>query len=303
MKQLTTREGILMVDAGVAAAHRRTLRGFVAGAVACAAMVTSAHPAAAATTLGETNNPFSGVTCTGPSTYLQVSTGRTPSYSVPAGGGVITSWSTFAPAGQGGAQVKLGVFRPTGPPPAQYTTVGASATKTLKAGSVNAFPTSIPVQPGDTLGLLIVTGGYNCIIIDTGSPQDTHAAGGGGGFLMWAPSTCTPIPPNRRGGSTWPPRSKRMPTATGSVTSRRRRRSPRARRRRPTRTRSSSGSAPTIPARASNASSTRSRSRAVSPRRRSSTSMRGKHTFAVRAVDPDGHRDPTPAKDKFKVVG
>jgi len=28
----------------------------------------------------------------------------------------------------------------------------------------------------------------------------------------------------------------------------------------------------------------------------------GKHAFAVRAVDPDGHRDPAPAKDKFKVV-
>ena len=134
--------------------HRGMLKGYVMGAFACTAMLMAPSSAAAATALGETNNPFTGVDCTGPSTYLQVSTGREPSYTAPANG-VITSWRTFAAAG--GAQVKLGVFRQTGPPTTQYTTAGASATQTLKAGSLTAFSTSIPVLAGDTLGLLIVT--------------------------------------------------------------------------------------------------------------------------------------------------
>ena len=88
--------------------HRGMLKGYVMGAFACTAMLMAPSSAAAATALGETNNPFTGVDCTGPSTYLQVSTGREPSYTAPANG-VITSWRTFAAAG--GAQVKLGVFR------------------------------------------------------------------------------------------------------------------------------------------------------------------------------------------------
>ncbi len=101
-----------------------------------------AAPADAATALGETESPYTPLICTGPSTYLQVSTGQAPSYTVPAGGGVITSWSTFAPLG--GAVVKLGVFRPAGPPQDTYTTVGASPPQTLVAGSLNSFATRHP---------------------------------------------------------------------------------------------------------------------------------------------------------------
>ena len=187
------------MDARRVTAHRRGLGGLVAGAFACTALVILPSPAAAATALGETSNPFPNVVCSGPSTYLQVSTGRTPSYTVPAGGGVITSWSTRASATRGGAQVKLGIFRPTGPPPSAYTTVGASGAQTLKAGLLNAFPTSIPVQPGDTLGLLIIAGGHNCISIDTGSPQDRTEREEGALFDLGAVHTYNdPSQPARR---------------------------------------------------------------------------------------------------------
>ena len=135
----------------------------------------------------------------GPSTYLQASTGQAPSYTVPSGGGVITSWSTLVPAGAA-AQAKLGVFRPTGPPP-ERTPRRRQPVQTLKAGSLNSFPTSIPVQAGDTLGLLIVAGELNCIIIDTGSPED-RSEREEGPCLTSAPSTPTTTRPSQPGGST-----------------------------------------------------------------------------------------------------
>ena len=290
-----------MFDGGVGAAHRWTLRGFGTGAFACAAMLMSASPTVAATTLGETNNPFSGVTCTGPSTYLQVSTGRTPSYTVPAGGGVITSWSTFAPAGQGGTQVKLGVFRPTAPPPTQYTTVGASAVQTLKADSVNAFPTSIPVQSGDTLGLLIVAGGYNCVIIDTGSPQDRTEREEGALFDVGSVNTYNdPSQPARRinvaatveadangdGIGDEPPETKITKGA------------PKKTDKNKVKFKFSSDD----PGASFQCKLDKKPFKGCKSPKTIKHLEQGKHTFSVRAVDADGNRDPTPAKDKFKVV-
>ncbi len=291
-----------MIDAGIARAHRRTLGGSLACAIACAAMVMPASPAAAATALGETNNPYSGVVCNGPSTYLQVSTGRAPSYTVPAGGGVITSWSTFAPVGQGGAQVRLGVFRETGPPPAQYTTVGASAAQTLTAGSLNVFPASIPAQAGDTLGLLIVAGGHNCIIIDTGSPQDGTQREEGALFDVGSVHLYSdPSQPARRvnvaatleadadgdGIGDEPPQTKitkGAPKKTDKSKVKFKFRSE-------------------DPGATFECKLDQKAFRACKSPKTVKNLDAGKHTFAVRAVDQDGHRDPTPAKDKFKVVG
>jgi hypothetical protein len=68
-----------------------------------------------------------------------------------------------------------------------------------QAGSLNAFPTSIPVQGGDTLGLLIVSGGHNCITIDTGSPQDRTEREEGALFDLGAVHTYhDPSQPARR---------------------------------------------------------------------------------------------------------
>jgi hypothetical protein len=289
-----------MVDAGIAGAHRWTPRGFVVTVIACAAMLVSASPAAAATALGETDNPYANVTCEGPSTYLQVSTGRTPSYTVPAGGGVITSWSTLALLG--GAEVKLGVFRPTGPPPGAYTTVGASALQTLVGGSLNSFATSIPVQAGDTLGLLIVSGGHNCIIINTGSPQDGTERQEGALFDLGAVHTYNdPSQPARRiniaatleadaNGDGIGDEAPETKITKGA----------------PKRTDKSKLKfkfSSDDPGARFECKLDKTAFKACKSPKTLKNLDQGKHTFAVRAVDPDGHRDPAPAKDKFEVVG
>jgi hypothetical protein len=132
--------------------------------LAFAVLVT---PAAASTTLGETGS--STVACDGPASYVQTTTGAPPAYEIPPGGGVITGWTTFA--GLGGAHVKLAVMRATGSPN-QYTTVAASADERLTANSLNAFATSLPAQAGDVLGLLIISGAHNCVLINTASTDD-----------------------------------------------------------------------------------------------------------------------------------
>ena len=57
------------------------------------------------------------------------------------------------------------------------------------------------------------------------------------------------------------------------------------------------------PTRPSSASSTRRTGSRAGRRRSSSASSGGKHKFKVRAIDAAGNVDPSPAKDKFKVVG
>jgi hypothetical protein len=54
--------------------------------------------------------------------------------------------------------------------------------------------------------------------------------------------------------------------------------------------------------RASSASSTRRKSKPCSSPRKVKNLDEGKHKFKVRAVDAAGDVDPTPTKDKFKVV-
>jgi hypothetical protein len=101
--------------------------------------------------------------CVAPSTYLQQATGAASfSYTVPAGGGLITSWDTFGGTSSG-AQVKLAVFRPTGIP-SQFTTVGSSDPQTIRAGLHNRANTQIPVLGGETIGLLILSGTHQCAL-------------------------------------------------------------------------------------------------------------------------------------------
>src|SRR5512140_1566811 len=100
--------------------------------LASVAVMASASQAGAAVTIGQT---FSGTfNCVGPSTYFVQSTApASPSYAVPAGGGMITSWSVQAGAAVG--QVKLAVLRNAGAP-SSFGTIGASAAQTLSANSL-----------------------------------------------------------------------------------------------------------------------------------------------------------------------
>jgi uncharacterized repeat protein (TIGR01451 family) len=130
--------------------------------VAVLAFGSASGIAHASTTLGQTFAPTSGC---GSSTLVQQSEGPgVPSYAVPAGGGVITSWSTEADSNTG-QTAKFKVLRPTGAPN-QYTVVAATATEALTPSTVNTFPARIPVQQGDRIGLF---GGNDCLAPSTGS--------------------------------------------------------------------------------------------------------------------------------------
>lgn len=74
-------------------------------------------------------------------------------YVVPAtvGEGTITSWSHNATAGPD-QTLTMKVFRKVAEP-ARYTVVAHDGPRPLAQSTLNTFPTSIPVKPGDVLGL------------------------------------------------------------------------------------------------------------------------------------------------------
>src|ERR1700687_2106867 len=122
----------------------------IAPAIALIAMVFSASPAFAGTTIG---SPSGTSICSTPASLVQVSS-STGAYTVPAGGGSISSWSIQATAWPG--PVGLQVWRPTATA-LTYTLVGGSLLLTLATGTGNTITLAAPiqVQAGDLLGLRI----------------------------------------------------------------------------------------------------------------------------------------------------
>jgi hypothetical protein len=127
----------------------------------CLAVTVSLFPLAApgkagAITLGQVA-PSASVCDAG--NYVQVGATTAP-YTVPAPGGVITSWSHHgksAPAGAGRLQVWRRV-----PGTGDFTLVGRSAIQPFAAGVVNSFPTEIPVSAGDRLGMHVGDSNTGC---------------------------------------------------------------------------------------------------------------------------------------------
>jgi len=124
-----------------------------------------AGPALADTVIGQTVT--SGASCV-PSGWVGFDVGAPVSYTVPAGGGTITSWSTQA-GPDSGTQLALVVVRPLGG--SQYKVVAISATETLTPSVINTFPVSISVQGGDVIGAWVVNDSYVCdVTSDPGDP-------------------------------------------------------------------------------------------------------------------------------------
>jgi hypothetical protein len=125
----------------------RRFRLRLAVPIAAVAMLLTATPAGAQTTIGLANG---GTLCPGSYDLVQMAA-TTASYSVPAGGGTITDWSTTSSVNTGSAG--LLVWRPTATP-GTYTLVAAIAAVPMNVG-LNSFhlTTPIPVQAGDVLGL------------------------------------------------------------------------------------------------------------------------------------------------------
>jgi len=124
----------------------------LASSAALALLIASS--AQAATTLGQTGG--SGACGGAGYSEIQTVTVNAPSYAVPASG-TITSWST---AGNSDVDdvFRLKVFRPTSTLN-QFVVVGVSTPQSITPNALNGpFPTSIPVQAGDLLGLNILAG-------------------------------------------------------------------------------------------------------------------------------------------------
>jgi hypothetical protein len=139
------------------------------GAIALVLVATAfAREAQAATTLGQTA-PGTATSCPNTTTFLQAAVGSgSPSYSVPAFGGVITSWSTAANATAGG-QVELKLF--TGGP-IGYQVVAQDGPHALTPSTLNTFPARITVGGGEVLGLYYSAAGTACEF-PTSVPGDT----------------------------------------------------------------------------------------------------------------------------------
>ncbi len=126
--------------------------------VAAAALVAlaPASPAAAAVTIGQLAPGTGASTCSGSAfdrTQPTVTSGSP--YVVPqmppASALVIASWSHNAGPGAG-QTMTMKVFRKASDP-ATYTAVGHDGPRPLVESTINTFPASVPVQPGDVLGV------------------------------------------------------------------------------------------------------------------------------------------------------
>lgn len=117
----------------------------------CLAALAFAAPARASTTIGmvadsEPNN------CPPSMEFIQGSVPNGgPSYDVPAGGGVVTSWMTRGDASSG-TGMRLKVYRPTAASDT-WMVVAETPLKALTPDALNTFPTRISVQGGDRIAL------------------------------------------------------------------------------------------------------------------------------------------------------
>jgi uncharacterized repeat protein (TIGR01451 family) len=143
----------------------------VAIAIGCCA------PASAATQIGSTPAPpvnatDPGASCTANSFYLQsVTTSSSPSYTVPAGGGVISRWAYNSNGSAG--QKRLKIFRLNA---GRYTVIGESDWQAAPQNQLYRYPTRIAVQAGDVLGVS-TTSANDC---RAPAPSGNQVSGGSG---------------------------------------------------------------------------------------------------------------------------
>ena len=134
--------------------RRRTRRAILALLGSCVIAFALAAQASAQVTIGQlapTSAPSGecGGGVSG-SFYWQLQVAEGQSYEVPAPGGVLTSWSTRA-AGGAGQFLTLKILRPSGG--SSFDVVGTDGPRALAPGALDTFPTHLPVQTGDTIGM------------------------------------------------------------------------------------------------------------------------------------------------------
>jgi hypothetical protein len=127
------------------------IRAGIIGVAVGAMVLLGAPGASASTTIGETFTPTEGFG--GAKTTVQAGSPN-GAYWAPSPG-VITSWSYQAPDSET-PPMKLKIHRGLmSAPDDNFFIVGESAMETPVPGSLNTFPTRIPVWPSDMLGLTL----------------------------------------------------------------------------------------------------------------------------------------------------
>jgi len=127
-----------------------------AASLTALSLTASASPAAASVTIGQLAPATPSVDCTGADfDHVQPSVTSGTTYVVPplppASALVISSWSHNA-AAAAGQVLTMKVFRKVADP-ATYVVVGHDGPRPLTASTLNTFSASVPVKPGDVLGL------------------------------------------------------------------------------------------------------------------------------------------------------
>ena len=118
----------------------------------------AASPAGAAVTIGQVGNA-AGSACDAGIDLTEPTVPLGNSYVAP-GVGTITSWAMNA-SGPAGQQLTMKMYRKVADP-STYQVVGHAGPETLTPGSLNTFPASVPVKPGDVLGFRTVTNNSKC---------------------------------------------------------------------------------------------------------------------------------------------
>ncbi len=142
--------------------------------VVCAAgLAQSAAASASSVTLGETDAAGSGTPCTA-NGFETMADPATPSYTVPAGGGAIVSWSTATFGADAGSPITLLALVPSGG--SKYKLAGFDSVTLptpLPADHLATFsiPTGIEVPAGTILGLTSTATIEDCNF--EGDPDDS----------------------------------------------------------------------------------------------------------------------------------
>ena len=277
-----------------------------AGTILALFMGWSAAEASAASTIGQSPPTVGAPGGCSSGAFVQLAVSSGPDYVVPADG-VITSWTSSLEG-----TVAFSTFRP-GAGAGEFTRTGAD-TRTV-GGMTTSFPVRMAVLAGDRIGLQNPPGISNCYS-ETGNSADM--SGVAGSAPIGTPTTFSPTSPYRLNlsavveldadgdgygddsqdgcpsdATTQGPCPDVTPPET-TITKEPRNRSSKSNVKYKF---SSSEPGSTFDAR-----STRSPS-SPAPHRRRSRLNQGKHKFLVRAIDAAGNADPTPARDRFKVVG
>jgi hypothetical protein len=157
--------------------------------------LASASAAEASTTIGQLAGANPPAICIGgPNDALQISLSSGNTYTVPAGGGAITSWSTNAGPGLG-QTLKLKVFRLISG--TTYQVVAHDGPRALVPSTLNTFGgLNIPVQAGDVVGLndQNAPAAPNACVFSTGSAGDVFGASPSGDAADGTAENITPVP-------------------------------------------------------------------------------------------------------------